>query len=683
MAVARAGRVGVALVATLAVAVSCAPQGRWAETAPAVKEPYVASTMATVIDCGSATFCVALPGSAAVDNGLAWDGVSWRQFPVPWATGGVDPRIDLGALSCVGGWCLAITDTPGGDLKAWRWDGSLPHWSFVGTLPSSADDTLQGLDCADPGFCMAVGNSVQVWDGTAWASVGDTPAARQRESVQCESRTSCFALAPASGDPLRAQIEHWDGARWTPTASVSRASGSLGALACATDGPCVYAGAQVMSYSGGTWVAAGEIGTLPAHAPHLACAPDDTCVATYGPDTLTFDGARWQRRPGQLIAPRVPRDLACASADVCFATLDGGDDDDETQSLLRWDGSSWMTEAVRSEVRAMRTGFANVSCPADDWCMAIGSYGRTERTWGWEGRGTAQRWNGNSWSTVGDLPWHQVADEAQPLSCSAVDRCLAGDALRSGEDVGTPLLARWDGSRWSDVTDFVSPEPLEGIIDISCSASTCAVVGLTSWSVNIRAVILVSDGAGWTALPPSPATQPFFLLNAQNTRISCATATFCGVSGPSGASIWDGTRWSQPLLWGSYMGQPHAIMPLVGISCPALGTCVVNYNLGTDVGNIATWNGIWWTTERVQGHLYAPVCAAVDRCLTLGSAIGPGRPVRTLAGAYVRNGPTWQPVPTAPAVPPDATLTAASCSRGGCMVVGTATGRAIAYRWSF
>src|SRR4051812_48460997 len=111
MTVARACRMWVALVATLAVAVSCAPQqGRWAETAPALKEPYVASTMATVVDCGSPTSCRALPASAAVDNGLAWDGTSWRQFPVPWGTGAVDRRADLGALSCVGGWCLAIID---------------------------------------------------------------------------------------------------------------------------------------------------------------------------------------------------------------------------------------------------------------------------------------------------------------------------------------------------------------------------------------------------------------------------------------------------------------------------------------------------------------------------------------------------------------------------------------------
>ena len=109
------------------------------------------------------------------------------------------------------------------------------------------------------------------------------------------------------------------------------------------------------------------------------------------------------------------------------------------------------------------------------------------------------------------------------------------------------------------------------------------------------------DGSSWTDLAElGPA-------DADWTRVSCPTATFCAAINTTGqASTWNGTSWSDPTTV-----LPHAGS---GLSCPTASYC-----LATDTGHHAVsythgqWN--WYRTTPVRTRVFRISCVTAQFCV--------------------------------------------------------------------
>ena len=90
-------------------------------------------------------------------------------------------------------------------LLAESFDGTSWTPMVVPSVPNSSDESLNGVSCAGPGPCVAVGasdpaggtaNLVEAWDGTTWASQPATGASSQvvLRSLGCVAGESCQAV---------------------------------------------------------------------------------------------------------------------------------------------------------------------------------------------------------------------------------------------------------------------------------------------------------------------------------------------------------------------------------------------------------------------------------------------------------------------------------------------------------
>jgi hypothetical protein len=245
-----------------------------------------------------------------------------------------------------------------------------------------------------------------------------------------------------------------------------------------------------------------------------------------------------------------------------------------------------------------------VSCPSVSACTAVGGTGNYAGSY----RHTlVEHWNGVGW-TIEPSPNRAGASEIELLSvsCPAVNWCVAVGSTETSSVVapGQLLAERWNGVRWS-IQRTPRPVAARGgfLASVSCASRTsCAAV----WAVQVGAganvhFVAVAErwnGASWTIQrTPNRAGANFNELSS----VSCATSNRCTavgdvVGGAVGeaalAEGWNGTRWSiEPTP------AAGAVSDLTGVSCPDSTACVA---VGLGIGDAALterWNGTRWRIE--------------------------------------------------------------------------------------
>ena len=192
--------------------------------------PKQANADLTSVSCVSATACTAVGSHHRVTPPArgtlveSWNGSSWAVVPSPDA--GTDDHNSLAGVSCTSVTaCTAVgsyTDTglvpPAEQTLAESWNGS--SWSVVPSpdLGTSEDNVLQGVSCASPTSCIAVGAAshgsiadtlIEVWNGTTWSAVPSlvtTNIASFLRGVSCPSVSMCMAAGArlaTEASPLR------------------------------------------------------------------------------------------------------------------------------------------------------------------------------------------------------------------------------------------------------------------------------------------------------------------------------------------------------------------------------------------------------------------------------------------------------------------------------------------------
>ena len=203
------------------------------------------------LSCPSPGNCWAVGGYASasgaeLNQALHWNGARWSRVSVPSPGGTAAHHVSaLSGVACTTSancWAVGVyaISSGAGLNQALHWNGRT--WSRVPTpnpngTGAGASNTLNGVTCAAPANCWAVGSygvvhngtGVQVnqalhWNGRTWSRVATpNPAltasgdASELISVRCIRPASCWAVGDSQrkGGPDLNQALHWNGTRWS------------------------------------------------------------------------------------------------------------------------------------------------------------------------------------------------------------------------------------------------------------------------------------------------------------------------------------------------------------------------------------------------------------------------------------------------------------------------------------
>jgi hypothetical protein len=440
----------------------------------------------------------------------------------------------FGAFGCVLLAVAAMVVVSPGSLGAATPSG----WNIV-TSPSASttsNEILLGSACANAQECWGVGATVSnggrfeplldQWDGASW-TIAASPAPPGADgyglfNVTCVTASDCWAVgaitSPEGGNPMGILTENWNGAAWSVVPSPTP-TGAVGAMlegvSCTSVSNCWAAGfttdengaalrSLTEQWNGSVWSIVSGVPTGQAYDQlnSISCISSADCWA------VGTAGAVQQNPKFLPIYPAAAGD----------------------QGLIEhWDGINW--SIVPSFTSAAPDGgyLSAVTCAAPSDCWAAGS---TTDSTGSSATTLMERWNGSTWSTVGNPdPPGSVADTFSAVTCLDEGSCWAvGASGTKGGGGGTgfqpnAFIEYWDGTAWSNQA---SPN----VTSKSLLASVSCVRGSSCWAVGGAATNLQNGGVLQTLieqmiLPPS-SNQGLYMAAADGGVFALGNARFYG-----------------------------------------------------------------------------------------------------------------------------------------------------------
>lgn len=379
---------------------------------------------------------------------------------------------------------------------------------------------LRAVACGDMMRLLAVATAL-----VAVTPAGFAPAApavapgRVLSSVSCARVRSCWAVGDRTASGVtRALIEHWNGRRWSFTASPGVAGSAdtfLSGVSCPGRLNCWAVGGAALG------------------------------ATRQEPIAEHWNGRKWSLsvlpEPAGLAADRLAG-IWCPGATRCWAV---GSAAHRAGAALRplaehWTGKKW--SVVPARVSGGFTDLVAVFCRHDTNCWAVGAKG----VGGGAPGGLAEHWNGHRWSVA--------ATPSAAATLFGIWCGLAPDCFATGySSFPTVIAERWNGRTWSLTP--TSPRPFEivgSLQAVSCATSTtCFAVGVQG-EANPQTLIERWQRSRWVKVKsPNPAGATAPALRA----VSCLSPKACWAVGlraklntPGPASTlaehWNGRRWS-------------------------------------------------------------------------------------------------------------------------------------------
>jgi hypothetical protein len=300
------------------------------------------------VSCVSSSDCMAVGASGLAPpvltvSGLAerWNGRHWAITSVPHPPR--HPQTNLGAVSCrTRTFCMAVgdyvTDTHGAITHALaeKWDGS--SWTVVSLPGNFASSDLEGISCASPTACLAVGSFsrgafgyplTEQWNGSVWSLVtpryGIDSEALDLDGVSCANASDCLAVGRYDENNERS-LERTLAEPWTPTSvalttpknASSVDADELWSDSCPSRTNCFAAGQAETNRSGSHW---------------------RTLVEKWNGSTwkIVHTPALGTAKLFRFLA------IACVSQTDCFAVGDNMKRSHITTVAERWTGQHWHT----------------------------------------------------------------------------------------------------------------------------------------------------------------------------------------------------------------------------------------------------------------------------------------------------------------------------------------------------
>jgi len=255
------------------------------------------------------------------------------------------------------------------------------------------------------------------------------------------------------------------------------------------------------------------------------------------------------------------------------------------------------------------TELGAVVCPSTTSCIALGDQG--------------QAYHGAGATWTGAVATGAATGAVGPpsISCAGPRFCMA--VWRGAVDA-----VEWNGTSWA------APTPIGGaqvLTAIGCASSSFCV------TVDGVGTAYYYDGSGWTASPNDWGSV---------SSISCPNANFC-VSVEGGVSVWNGSDWTQPQVYGT-------TSVLNAVSCPTPTFCAAVDNTGVAI----VWNGQRWSgpenLEAGSSLFNTPALTGVS-CVSSTFCVA----VDNSGNAFIWTGLSWSP---ATSIDPGHALTSVSCA---------------------
>jgi hypothetical protein len=336
-----------------------------------------------------------------------------------------------------------------------------------------------------------------VWSITPSADVAGADATRL-VGVSCTSIVSCFAVGYSTDGTgqSRAVIEHWDMQTWSLMANPRPLGSALNAVSCPLAGNCF-------------------------------------AVGYVGSKTLIerWDGHRWSivASPNPTNANRSQLSgVSCATRTSCVVVGSSSKSGSLARTLVeRWDGHRWSIVASPNRPNGDNVLYG-VSCPRTTECFAVGSGAF---------RTLVEHWKAGHWSISSSPNTNDNVNSLFEVSCPKSGFCFAagnGTSVASGVGAASePLLARWNGKRWSRVVPPLPPTDMgwTSFAAVSCpSPTTCVVVGTSGQVLASGSALQTAteqwDGTNWTVVP-SPNPSGPGSANAELSSVTCLTKDKC------------------------------------------------------------------------------------------------------------------------------------------------------------
>jgi hypothetical protein len=385
-----------------------------------------------------------------------------------------------------------------------------------GSVPGGAGRASAGRSpAAVTGTAPGAGAASQARTGSASSPPAGSPAARTvvkhvdfLNGVSCASPANCTAVGQyyrtASG-PQLALVERWNGRAWRvePSPSVGRGS-TLDSVSCPSPTSCTAVGSLIIGWNG----VSSKVELRSSPFVSVSCAAPASCMAvgvTPGgtPESGHFDGTSWKLQP--MPRPRHPAQnitlaaVSCAGPGFCLAVGDysygagamPSPAAREKTFAERWNGSSW--RVIPTVNVASWNQLTAVSCTSPRSCTAVGSSASRFAL--------AERWDGSAW-TIQRVPEVNRTGYTQltAVSCSSNSACMAVGTYNEGI---TAIAESWNGAAWTLhlMPGPPQPQPFVQPAGLSCTGpAECVAAGNDG-----RTLAEIWAGTHWQITPtPSP-----------------------------------------------------------------------------------------------------------------------------------------------------------------------------------
>jgi hypothetical protein len=331
-------------------------------------------------------------------------------------------------------------------------------WATNGAVPVPSGTTasyLQSVSCRSTTFCVAVGGYntgssssgnlsgaglAEIWDGSTdtWSDVKDltgSGADTGLTGVSCVNTHQCVTVGVVSSDGNSGTpvADTWNGSTWTRTPTPKVPGGafltSLTGIACWTGTNCIASGYYITGtesaptgegplaeeWNGSTWTIIRPPTTgLQSWLDGIQCLNASTCMAVGGYyKTSThfvgfaeqWNGKSWKALLSSSLATQGDSELlsvSCLSSGDCNAggieQIDINSDtlQNTKAAAVHWNGST-LGLTSPAGLSGEDDGIYGVSCKANNFCSATGSYGPVNSNFSAD---VSWFWNSTKWKLV-------------------------------------------------------------------------------------------------------------------------------------------------------------------------------------------------------------------------------------------------------------------------------------------
>jgi len=282
--------------------------------------------------------------------------------------------------------------------------------------------------------------------------------------------------------------------------------------------------------------------------------------------------------------------VAAASNSSAWAVGYAGNGSAQRILMLHWNGKAW-SRVTSPSVLTAAGDLSAVTVVSAKSAWAVGS---TAGTGSGLGRSLLLHWNGSAWSQV-TSPAAVYGGSLAGIAVTAKSGWAVGyvDTNPSAPSccAGTPLVFRWNGSKWSRLTTRLGEGSyLSGVV-ITAANTAWAIGGPTAM---ITGALAKWNGSAWSWVT-DPVAGPYHPLNGIAVGPG-GTVFMVGTNnnrpGPPVSARWNGTAWKTVTVSAPNSSGLNAVAFAPGGRAWAAGITRSGSSAGTLV---MRWNGTAWT----------------------------------------------------------------------------------------